>query len=87
VETEKSYPDCKKDDELHFNSDLIFNYVDAGLVCQSPGDWSGVWSLPSPTTLDIDGATSTIIKFNVTNLNLSDEYDADNTLITYLVRK
>jgi len=87
VETEQSYPDFKKDDELHFNSDLIFNYVDAGLVCQSPGDWSGVWSLPSPTTLDIDGATSTIIKFNVTNLNLSDEYDADNTLITYLVRK
>jgi hypothetical protein len=87
VETEQSYPDCKKDDELHFNSDLIFNYVDAGVVCQSPGDWSGVWSLPSSTTLDIDGATSTIIKFNGTNLNLSDEYDTDNTLITYLVRK
>jgi len=86
-ETEQIYPDCKKDDQLNFNPDMSFNYVDAGLVCQSPGDWSGVWSLPSSTTLDIDGASSTIIKFNGTNLNLSDEYDADNTLITYLVRK
>ena len=86
-ETEQVYDECKRDDQLNFNLDLTFNYVDAGIVCQSPGDWNGAWALPNSTTLSIDGSTSTIIKFTGTNLNLSDAYDADNTLITYLVRK
>src|SRR6266498_5198894 len=62
-EVEQTYPDCKKDDELQFNSTLVFNYVDAGVVCQSPGDWSGVWALTSSSTLEIDGSPSTIVKF------------------------
>jgi hypothetical protein len=86
-EVEQTYPDCKKDDELHFSANMVFNYVDAGTVCQSPGDWSGAWALPNSTTLEIDGSPATIIKFNGTNLNLSAYYDDTNTLITYLVKK
>jgi hypothetical protein len=86
-EQEQSYPDCKKDDELHFNSTMVFNYVDAGVVCQSPGDWTGVWALTNSTTLEIDGSPATIIKFNGTNLNLSAYYDDNNSVITYLLKK
>ena len=86
-EVVQTYPDCKKDDELHFNSNMVFNYVDAGTVCQSPGDWTGAWALPSSTVLEIDGSPATIIKFNGTNLNLLAYYDDTNSLITYLVKK
>ena len=86
-EVEQTYPDCKKDDELHFNANMVFDYVDAGSVCLSPGDWSGTWALPNSTTLEIDGSPATIVKFNGTNLNLSAYYDDTNTLITYLVKK
>jgi hypothetical protein len=85
-EQEQTYPDCKKDDQLDFNHDMTFNYVDAGIVCQYPGDWSGVWALTDPSTLQIDGSPATIIKFNGTNLNLSAYYDDTNSLITYLVK-
>jgi hypothetical protein len=82
----QTYPDCKKDDELRFNLDMSFNYVDAGVICQTPGDWSGVWALTNSTTLSIDGSPSTIIKFDGTNLDLSSVYDDTHSLITYLVR-
>ena len=87
LEEQQAYPDCKKDDELHFNSNMIFNYVDAGTACTSPGDWNGVWALPTSSILEIDGSPSAIIKFNGTNLNLSTYYDDENSLITYLVKK
>jgi len=87
LEAEQVYPDCKKDDELHFNSNMIFNYVDAGTACASPGDWSGVWALPTSSTIEIDGAPSTIVKFTGTNLNLSTYYDDENSIITYLLKK
>ena len=85
-EQEQIYPDCKKDDELRFSLDMTFNYIDAGTVCQTPGDWNGAWDLPNSTTLEIDGSPSTIIKFNGTNLNLSSVYDDTHALVTYLVR-
>jgi hypothetical protein len=86
-EQEQTYPDCKKDDQLNFNADMTFNYVDAGIVCQYPGDWTGIWALPTSSTLETDGSPSTIIKFNGTELNLSAEFDENNSVITYLVKK
>jgi hypothetical protein len=83
----QSYPDCKKDDQENFNSDLTFNYVDAGVVCQTPGDWSGAWGLTNSSTIEIDGSPFTIVLFDGTNLNLSTDFDADNKVITYLIKK
>ena len=86
-EQEQSYPDCKKDDELNFNSSMVFNYVDAGTVCTNPGDWTGAWALPNTTTIEIDGSPSAIVKFTGTNLNLSAEFDEYTSVVTYLVKK
>ena len=63
---------CEKDDIIKLNSDLTYNYVDAGTKCSPVGDDSGVWSVPSNTQISIDGQVSTIKSFDGHTLVISD---------------
>jgi hypothetical protein len=58
-----SVPTCQRDDEYKLNTDLTYDYIDAGTKCNPPGDGTGVWSL-SGNTITIDTTQSTIQKFD-----------------------
>jgi len=78
---------CQKDDVHKLNSNLTYDYMDAGTVCSSDGSYSGVWSLPSSTSIIIDGETASILKFNGSNLNISYDLGSGNALLYYLIKQ
>jgi hypothetical protein len=49
-----SLPLCEKDDELRFNSNSTYDYLDAGAACTPTGAYSGTWDLPSSNILVLD---------------------------------
>jgi hypothetical protein len=49
-----SLPVCEKDDELRFNSNSTYDYLDAGTACAPTGAYSGTWDLPSSNILVLD---------------------------------
>jgi hypothetical protein len=65
-----SLPVCQRDDLYKLNSDMTFNYVDAGVKCVPPGDASGNWSLSSNTII-IDTLHLTIVSFDGKTLALT----------------
>ncbi|HTQ63498.1 MAG TPA: lipocalin family protein [Puia sp.] len=58
-----SVPACQRDDQYKLNTDLTYDYIDAGIKCTPSGDGTGVWSL-SGNTIVIDTTQSTIQKFD-----------------------
>jgi hypothetical protein len=50
----ESLPACEKDDELRFNADSSYDYLDDGTVCTPTGAYSGTWDLPSSNILVLD---------------------------------
>jgi hypothetical protein len=62
---------CQRDDIQTFLVNETYNYTDAGTLCSPPGDDSGTWSLPSTTSMIIDGDLYTINKFDGSSLELS----------------
>ncbi|HLY69928.1 MAG TPA: lipocalin family protein [Puia sp.] len=57
-----SLPACEKDDELRFNADATYDYLDNGTVCTPTGAYSGTWDLPSSNILVLDGYSLYAIK-------------------------
>lgn len=49
-----SLPSCEKDDELRFNTNSTYDYLDGGAVCAPTGAYSGTWDLPSSNILVLD---------------------------------
>ena len=81
--------DCEKDDLTTLNSDMTYNYVDAGESCGWGND-NGTWSLTNTTTIVFDGETSTIRKFDGKNLELAETMTYNGvsaTIITYYVKQ
>jgi len=65
-----SIPACQRDDQYKLNTDMSYDYIDAGVQCNPPGNGIGTWSL-SGNTLIIDTTHATIQKFDGKNLTLS----------------
>jgi hypothetical protein len=81
-----SLNDCEKDDQWKLNSDMSFNYVDAGTQCSTNGDYTSDWALTSTTTITIDGDVYTIRKFTGTNLEVTQDY-MGATFVTYFTKQ
>ncbi len=63
--------DCQKDDIQTFLVNETYTYTDAGVVCSPAGDDSGTWSLPSTTSMIIDGDTYVLNSYDGSRLVLS----------------
>jgi hypothetical protein len=49
-----SLPSCETDDELRFNTNSTYDYLDDGTVCTPTGGYSGTWDLPSSNIIVLD---------------------------------
>jgi len=78
---------CERDDVYKFNTNLTYNYQDVGTVCSPDGSFDGTWDLLNTTTIDIDGSSATIVKFNGTNLNVSYDLGSGQSMIFYFVKQ
>ncbi len=56
--------DCEKDNVVKFNTDHTYNYIDAGVQCNPPGDDHGTWSLPTTSQFILDSTTFSIKSFD-----------------------
>ena len=54
---------CQKDDLYKLNADLSFQYVDAGVICDEPGDYESEWSV-SNNVVSFDVWNMTVVKFD-----------------------
>lgn len=59
---------CMKDDVYKLNSDMTYERVDAGSVCNPDNGETGDWDLIDSKTIEIGGVTQTIEFFNGTKL-------------------
>jgi len=88
--TEQDYTssmnDCEKDDQWKLNSDMSFNYIDAGTQCSTSGSYDSDWTLTNTTTITIDGAPYTIRKFNGTALELTESF-MGATWVSYFTKQ
>lgn len=75
---------CERDDTQTLNVNGTYTTADAGTQCNppTPPD-SGTWSLPSTTTITMDGETYTITSFDGDKLSVSQTYTDQG--ITYTV--
>ncbi len=62
---------CQRDDIYKLNTDLTYNYIDAGTQCSPPGDGTGSWKLIGTTKIVIDSDTADINSFTGTVLKIS----------------
>ena len=85
--TNSVMPACEKDDVTTLNANGTYTIVDAGTQCSPAGGDSGTWSLVKSTTLSLDGSNVTIIRFNGTNLDLSESDPSFGTIRTYMVKQ
>lgn len=63
--------DCEKDDIYNLKSDFTYAYLDAGTKCSPPGDGSGTWALPGNNVIHIDGTPFNVVKWDGTELHIS----------------
>jgi hypothetical protein len=68
--------ECLKDDIQKLMANGIYEYDDAGVVCDIPGDETGNWELVDAETLSLDGEEATILSFDGTTL-VVEGYNAD----------
>jgi len=61
---------CEKDDIITLNVNGNYTYTDAGMVCSSPGDATGTWSV-SGSTINIDGQLGTVVSYDCKTLVIS----------------
>jgi hypothetical protein len=76
---------CKKDDEIKFNTDSTYNYIDAGIVCSPPDSYTGTWTLPNSTTLLLGSGIYAIASFNNKTLVLTNTDNSTIPSITYTI--
>jgi hypothetical protein len=84
--TDSYLESCEKDDIYTLNVNLTLAYQDAGTVCNPSESYDSDWKLNSSTSIELDGDTYTIRKFNGTSLELTENYGG-GTLITYLTKQ
>ena len=91
VDEYATYDACEKDDIAKLNTDLTYQTVDAGVVCDPPGNTNGNWNLSSNSdSLIIDGSSQFIESWNGKTLVLTEKASSSgHTLIatTTLVRQ
>jgi hypothetical protein len=63
-----SLPACQKDDIYKLNSNLSFNYIDTGTVCNPSGSYTDTWNIIGTTKIVIGSDTGNIQSFNGTVL-------------------
>ena len=73
---------CEKDDLMQLNPALTYNYLDAGTVCNPPGNDTGTWDVVSTTQFKLDGLVFTINSFDGKTLVISNK-STTNTPTTY----
>ena len=66
-----TYSACEKDDLTIFNANNTITYSDAGVVCTPSGNSTGVWAIPSATTINVDGDVATVASFSCTGMTLT----------------
>jgi len=62
---------CEKDDITKLNSDNTYEYMDAGITCNPPGNATGIWDLPSQTTFKQDNEVFDLDRFDGQILQIS----------------
>ena len=68
VDLYASLQDCEKNATIILNKDMSYEEKDD---CTPPMDQTGTWSLPSSTTINVDGENADIVSFDGHNLTLS----------------
>ena len=81
-----TYPACEKDDLIIFNSNNTVTFSDAGVVCASPGNDTGVYIL-NGSQLNLDGEIYTITSFDCNGATLTSVGSAAGELSTITVVK
>jgi hypothetical protein len=76
-------PACMRDDIYKLNADLTYNVQDAGTQCSPATTDSGTWSLPSSTTINIDGDVYVIKSWNGKTLVAEQTDNSSGTTVTY----
>lgn len=65
------FPDpCQRDDVYTFNAAGTYQIADVGMICTTPGNDNGTWSVTGPTVIVIDGEPVTIESFDCNKLIL-----------------
>ena len=77
---------CQKDDIQKLNANLSYEYQDAGTACDPSGSYSGSWKLNSATSIELDGDSYAIRKFNGKSLELTEDFGGA-TIIFYMVKQ
>jgi hypothetical protein len=62
---------CEKDDIYMLKTDFTYTYSDAGTKCTPPGDGNGTWGLPGNDKIDLDGTRFDVVKWDGTQLHIS----------------
>jgi|SRR5271154_393641 len=81
---------CERDDEVRFNADSSYDYLDVGTVCSPTASYSGTWYLQNSKTLVLDlSSVYTIQSFNNKTLVLvfTDTYTSPATVYTLTLAK
>ena len=81
-----TYPACEKDDLIIFNSNNTVTFSDAGVVCASPGNDTGVYIL-NGSQLNLDGEIYTITSFDCNGATLTSAGSVAGELSTITVVK
>ncbi len=76
---------CKQDDEIRFNTDSTYDYIDAGVVCNPPDSYTSTWILPNSSTLLLGSGIYTIASFNNKTLVLTNTDNSTVPAITYTI--
>ncbi|HLK30344.1 MAG TPA: hypothetical protein VKT28_17310 [Puia sp.] len=76
---------CQKDDEIKFNTDSTYNYIDAGTVCSPSNSFTDLWTLPNSSTILLGAQVFAIESFNNKILVLAYTNDNVTPAITYTI--
>lgn len=74
---------CQTDDEVRFNADSTYDYLDQGIVCTPAGNYTGSWYLQSSNIFVLDFTNYTIKSFNNKTLVLVYDDDTGSPVVVY----
>ena len=84
--TDRFLAPCVKDDIYNLKTDFTYAYIDAGTKCDPPGDDNGTWALPGNNVIHIDGDPYNVVKWDGSNLHISQSGTDPDTGQTGTVR-